>query len=445
MHKLELFKKAMKSNTIRKMKWIFSAFALIQEDPDKWKSDKYPYRIVQTPTGFFYYDPDLDDIAPVEGASINNPLFTAKDKIVLYPEDLENVKQETLTTVGNAMFNKLCLVDCLGKKIEYMDGKIKPGDLMDIIARRLIDDPAPTTDMDGKPMYVFDPNTTDIYCSEYVKFSDAVFHMTQLTQLFTWALTEKAILPPPGIEELVRDLTEKNKDTMSDPVTLAAIDKQLIAYDAEYLKGDPSENFLISKKARSMARKKKYLAFGGERGLEGGNKIAYISKSLTQGWDISKFPEMNNASRSGSFDRGSETQLGGVSFKEILRATSNLAVTVDDCGSTIGRPRLITKNNLERQVGRYVITDTGVEFIKDEKDAEKYLGKVIKRRSPMYCKLTDGNQICKVCIGFNLASNPTAVSMAVSDYGSEFLNIKMSAMHGKELRTREMDLNILLT
>jgi hypothetical protein len=251
--------------------------------------------------------------------------------------------------------------------------------------------------VDGKPMYVFDPNTTDIYCSEYIKFSDAVFHMTQLTQLFTWALTEKAILPPPGIEELVRDLTEKNKDTMSDPVTLAAIDKQLIAYDAEYLKGDPSENFLISKKARSMARKKKYLAFGGERGLEGGNKIAYISKSLTQGWDISKFPEMNNASRSGSFDRGSETQLGGVSFKEILRATSNLAVTVDDCGSTIGRPRLITKNNLERQVGRYVITDTGVEFIKDEKDAEKYLGKVIKRRSPMYCKLTDGNKSGSSC------------------------------------------------
>jgi hypothetical protein len=43
---------------------------------------------------------------------------------------------------------------------------------MDIIARRLIDDPAPTTDMDGKPMYVFDPNTTDIYCrmSHFYKY-----------------------------------------------------------------------------------------------------------------------------------------------------------------------------------------------------------------------------------------------------------------------------------
>ena len=36
---------------------------------------------------------------------------------------------------------------------------------------------------------------------------------------------------------------------------------------------------------------------------------------------------MNNALRSGTFDRGSETQLGGVTFKEILRATSNLSVS----------------------------------------------------------------------------------------------------------------------
>lgn len=445
MHKLELFKLALKSNTVRKMKWIFSAFALVQEDPDKWKSDKYPYRIVQTPTGFFYYDPDLGDIAPVEGATSGNPLFSAKDKIILEPEDMVNISEQIVTTVGNALFNKLCLADCTGRKIPYINDRVNPGALMDFIAKRLIDDPKPVIGFDGKPMYVFDENTTDIYCSEYIKLSDAVFHMTQLTQLFTWALTEKAILPPPNIEEFKQSLLEKYKDSLTDPATLAIIDKELIAYDSQYLKGDPSENFLISKKARSMARKKKYLAYGGERGLEGGNKITYIPKSLTQGWDIDKFPEMNNASRSGSFDRGSETQLGGVSFKEILRATSNLTVTVDDCGSKVGRPRLITSKNISRQVGRYFIVGDGVEFVKEEQDAEKYLGKVMQRRSPMYCKLLDGNEVCKTCIGFNLASNPTAVSMAVSDYGSEFLNIKMSAMHGKELRTKALDLNTLFT
>jgi hypothetical protein len=428
------------------MKWIFSAFALIKEDPDKWKQDRYPYRIIHTPTGYFYYDPDLNDIAPVEGAVAGNPLYNAKEKIVLYPGDLENVQEQIVSTLGNLLFNKLCLADCFGSKIKYINERVNPAALMDEIATRLVDDPAPTQDMNGKLFVLPGTSNTDIYCCEYVKFNDAVFAMTQLTQLFTWALTEKAILPPDGVEEFKASLFEKYADKLNDPATLAIIDKELIAYDAQYLKGDPAENFLISAKSRNIVRKKKYLAYGAERSLMGGNKLTYIPKSLNLGWDVSKFPEMNDASRAGSFGRGSETQLGGVSFKEILRATANLAVTIDDCGTTVGRPILVNKQNIKRQVGRYHIkSDGSIEFLKTPEDSAQYLGKVIRRRSPMYCKLLDSNEICKTCIGFNLASNPTAVSMAIADYGSAFLGIKMGAMHGKEIKTKEIDFELLLT
>jgi hypothetical protein len=56
----------------------------------------------------------------------------------------------------------------------------------------------------------------------------------------------------------------------------------------------------------------------------------------------------------------------------------------------------------------------------------------------MYC--TAGiDQLCKVCGGTNLSSNPTAVAMAVSDLGSIFMGLKMSAMHGKSIMTKKLD------
>lgn len=428
MHKLDLFKAVIKTDTYLSVPWVISAFALIQEAPDAWTKDPYAYRIVQSPIGHSYVDPIDGQLKPIEGCQPGMPVFRPLERIVLEPGDMENVKVETVTSIGTAYFNKAALASVFGGKIEYINGRIDAGKVEDMINELFVDNPP-----EGQER---DPGL--IYPDELQAFANTVFDMTNFAQLFTWGMTEKALMAPPGIEEKKAELIEANKDRLYDPAVIAAIEKELIKFDAEFLKGDPSLNFLLSAKSRNIVRKKLYLDYGAERNLTGSQRVDFIQNSLSQGWQIDKFPSMNDALRAGSFDRGSETQLGGVAFKEILRATSNISISIDDCGSTVGREMLIDKDNLKHIKGYSIVTPQGPKFIKNMQEAGTYLGQVVKKRSMMYC-IGEGNKYCKVCAGFNLSNKPEAASMAAAEYGSVFLGLMMAAMHGKTLATTKLD------
>ncbi len=428
MHKHDLFKAVLKSDTYLSVPWVISAFSLTREGPDDWLKDPYPYRIVQTQIGHYYVDPVDDSLKAIEGCQPGQPVFRFLERIVLDVGDIENVTEETVTSVGTAYFNKACLGSIFGAKIPYVNGRINPNRIEDMINERLVDTPPEGT--------VRDPSL--IYVDELLQFTNTVFDMTNFSQLCTWGMTEKALMPPTGIEEKKKELVEKNKDRLYDPAVIAGIEKELIKFDAEFLKGDPSLNFLLSDKSRKIVRKKLYLDYGAERNLNGSQKVDFIQNSLSQGWEIDKFASMNDALRAGSFDRGSETQLGGVTFKEILRATSNISISVDDCGSTVGREIFVSPENLKHIKGYSIVTPEGAKFIKTDQDAGQYLGKVVHKRSMMYC-ISEGNKYCKTCAGFNLGSNPEAASMAAAAYGSAFLAMFMSSMHGKTLQTTKLE------
>jgi hypothetical protein len=427
MHKLDLFKLVLKSDTYRKRAWVISAFSIIKENEDKWKENPYPYRIVQTPLVNYFYNPVTQDLEAIEGTTPLNPIFSFTDRIVLEPGDIPNVKETTETTIGNAYYNKACIADAFGDKVKYQSG-LEIDKLQKEIAVRLRDTPLPGSPRESKYLY----------CDEYEKFANSVFYLTNFNQLCTWGLTEKVLSAPPGVKELRDKLMKQYKDQLHDPAILAVIMGELKKLDKEFLKGDPGMNFLLSKKSMDVVRSKLFLAYGAERSLSDGTKMNFVPKSLDEGWDIKHLPVMNNASRAGSYDRGAETQDGGVTFKELNRAFANLAITMDDCGSTIGIETEVQESTLRNIIGFSLITDSGVEFIEDASSARKYLGSIVRKRSPMYC--TAGiDQLCKVCSGSNLSSNPTAVAMAVSDLGSVFMGLRMKSMHGKSISTAKLD------
>lgn len=428
MHKHDLFKAVLKSDTYLSVPWVISAFSLTREGPDDWKADPYPYRIVQTPVAHYYVDPTSGSLKAIEGCQPGQPVFRFLERIVLDPGDIENINETVTTSVGTAYFNKACLGAVFGNKIPYVNGRIDANHIENLINEKLVDNPPP-----GQPR-----KDDLVYVDEYIHFANTVFDMTNFSQLCTWGMTEKALMPPTGIEQKKAELVEKNKDRLYDPAVIAGIEKELVKFDAEFLKGDPSLNFLLSKKSREIVRKKLYLDYGAERNLTGSQKVDFIQNSLSQGWEVDKFASMNDALRAGSFDRGSETQLGGVTFKEILRATSNISISVDDCGSTVGRPIEVKPETIQHIKGYSIVTPEGAKFIKTKEEAGQYLGKVVHKRSMMYC-IAEGNKYCKVCAGFNLSSKPQAAAMAAAAYGSAFLDMFLSAMHGKVLQTTKLD------
>jgi hypothetical protein len=147
---------------------------------------------------------------------------------------------------------------------------------------------------------------------------------------------------------------------------------------------------------------------------------------------------MNNVTRAGSFNRGAETMKGGEAFKWLQRASSNINVTIDDCGTKLGNTVLVTEDKLQWITGFNVVTNDGSVLVSNIEEARKYLGKTIIVRSPMYCKVPK-TDYCHKCIGSNLSNSPTGLSVAITQYGSAMLYISMQAVHGKIMAVAKMD------
>lgn len=429
MDKKELFKKAMDSGLYRELPWLIAAFSVSNEADNEWKKNPYPYRIVSNITGHYCVSEDKQTLLPIEGVVADKPIYAFTELIQITPQDISNCSEPLETTYGNWLANMILLVRPFGKKITYMDGDITTDRIEKILLTRFKDNPKNPQDRKDDEFYV----------DEYLKYEEGVYFLPGLSQLCVWAATEKTILPPPGVAELKAKLIKENEGKLDDLATIAKIDAELVRHDLEWLKGDPGMNFLGGGKAINVVRKKKFLMHGGEVGLtDNAVKGTLVENALNEGWDINKFPDVIDTLRAGSYDRGAETQLGGVSVKWLLRASSNMDVTSDDCKSSMGVALEVTSTNKKRLIGFTAILDGEQKHIVKEEEANTYLGKKIMLRSPMYCRL-DHTDFCKTCLGDNLSINPEGLSLSISAYGSVMLDISLSKMHGKQLTTAKMD------
>lgn len=430
MKPLDYFMQAMQAERFRDLYWLISAFSYTPDIPTPLKH----LDLVQRENGVFFYDNEQKKEVQIEGLLPKQPPFVITDEIQLTAGQVPNLSEDITTIYGSLLFNYVALVWPFGKKIPFVNGTTSPGKIESIIEKRLVDNPE-----DGViPLPSETPEKDPIYVTEYLNFADAMFFLTEMTQIAVPALTEKAITPPDGIEDLKAQLLEENRDRLHDPAVIAGIMKKLIEADSEYLKGDESEGFLITKKSREVVRSKLFLMHGAESGFSDGINVSLVENSLSQGWDITKFPEMNNSLRDGSFKRGTLTMLGGEQVKWLLRASSNIKVTEDDCGTKLGDKIILLPKHRKKYVGFSVVAKDAPVMLTDD-NFDEYVNKEVIVRTPMYCSLplTD---FCKCCVGKRLAENPTAVSAAITKYGSVFMSLFLKAMHGKALQTERMNI-----
>lgn len=379
-------------------------------------------------------------------------LFQYKDKISLLAGDIANLDSDIETTVGRVLQNLILLVYPFKDKISYINKRFMPRDIEGIIKDRLVDTPLSSTERSKNPSLLNEDGINhrserSIYVDEYIRYSDACLFLSQLCQVCVPGVTEKAITAPPGGREYLSSLIEratKEGRSLSDPATIADIGQEMEKYDSAYLQGDRSLGFLINKKKDlGIVRKKMFLLYGFDKGFDETSHVDFIDRPLCEGIDYSRIDSYINGSRSGSFSRGAETQLAGVSVKEMLRASSNENIAIEDCHTDMGMRITLTEDNISTYRGFYCFYN-GKEIKLDEDNRDIYLGKTVDMRSPAYCRC-EGTSRCARCCGPHLSLHQTGISSAVADMGSIFLNTLMKAMHGKQLVTKELDMDILLS
>jgi hypothetical protein len=441
MNKREFYLRALANDAYLVTAWNIACYSLIAEGPEDWKHNAYPYRLVQLPNSYYFVDPeDTSKLIQITDGVAGKPLFARNELIELDVGELPNVYEKVITTYGNVLANQIMLVRAFGAKIKFQVGRMNIRKIEKIIEMRLQD----KRDAEGLVEAGLGAEEgsnllkAPIYVDEYLRFCDGAFSLVAYTQLFTPADTRKTMTAPPGVKELRDMLVKQNKDHLHDRAVVADIGEKLQKLDAEYLKGDRGEDFLITGKLRKIVRPRLFLMYGAETGVEEKVDVDLIQNSLAEGWDIDKFPSMNNALRAGSFNRGKQTELGGEAVKDLFRASGNLKISSPDCGSTVGLPTYVEEDQADRIIGFSVIEAGGPTKVTQD-NVGNYLGKQISLRSSMTCKnsVTD---YCAVCLGDRLANTPTGLSMAVADYGSAFLEIYMSAAHSKGIQVARLDI-----
>jgi hypothetical protein len=425
----EYFFAACNADAYKYREWVincFNAGGVLTSKEERDKADiKYPYQLYRDEGSVYFIKPDggseqLDDY-PADGA-----MFAFKDRVTLAANEMPNQRAPVETCYGECYINYLIRIYPFGTMLDFIPGKVKTTTILKKILPIMQDNPEDGNFEDGV-----------IYVKNFLLYVDAVMTLMGLVPLAVPSATPRTVTTNPEILKVRDRLLEENKDRLHDPAVIAGIDKQLTTLDREWIEGDPEKGFYIKNKSFDVARKRMFLFHGAEAGFSTDGSIDVVVNSLSEGWDLSKLPAMANSVREGSFSRGAETALGGEAVKFFQRVLQNASITVDDCGTNLGFPTHITKENLELYVGLYIQTGTGWQSY-DTEGIQQFVGKEVLVRSPQFCQAPE-TDFCKKCMGDKLSLSPNSLASSASEVGSVFLNAFLKKMHGTALILAKYD------
>ena len=441
MTKLDYLKLALANNLANNLAWIFSAFCVTKESLQAHKEDAYAYRLVSSNAQYQFIESISKEKEPVlvsiEGTTTKEPLFKFKDKVMVDKTWAPNIKESVECSIGNLIFNSVCILPAFGNKYPFTAGKLSVGAHESYIAPRLMNTPKNDDERDAGKIYV----------DEYLHFRDSLVYLEQFATITSWSATRKGITAPEGVGTLKKQLLAEYGDRLNDPTVFAEYENKLKAFDKEWLKDDPAYGTFITGKVLNISRKKMFLTYGIPDRLDPKDPIVPITKTLEEGQstDPVEYTAMLNGARFGSFSRGAETVNGGVVSKSIIRVGSNYEVDMEDCGTTFGITKYVNKDNVKTLVSRTLLVNKVPVYVEKIEDAEHYLGKSVVVRSPATCQAGPGDRLCKVCCGTALSQYPTGLAIPLTEVSQLILTQSLKAMHGKVLSTSELDIELSIT
>lgn len=182
------------------------------------------------------------------------------------------------------------------------------------------------------------------------------------------------------------------------------------------------------------------------KGIVAGPKgsIDVIQDSYAQGMKAYDFFNSGYASRSGIIDRVLNTADTGYLSRRLVFALQRVeaAPELKDCGTKKTISLKVTPDIAKRLTGRYVYNeDNQLELF----DSGKWMNKIIKLRSPVYCK---NPKICRHCYGELLMRNRTrnVGVLAAQILGERLSQVTMKQFHvGGSIDVKVIDISGVLT
>lgn len=414
---LDYFKACLNTDYLYKLDWYFSVFLTSTKD------NKYVKRSNGKVEVWINNNWEV-----IEDMRKGLPILLFSDEVKLNQGELANVTKDISTKIGRVVFNYVVLARNFGNKIPYVNEKVNLGDIEVIIARDMI--------------------TDKILTNEYLRYTDACSFIEQLSPITNISATYKNILPPDGLETKKKALYKEYEkkygpNWKENRLYIVEFQEDLKKIDEEWLKDDPTNNKLTNAKIKDNARVKMFLTQGPEVGFDkdGGN-VTFVENSLLDQYpkDKKQLAAIFNSIRSGSYDRGKETQKGGEASKIVLRGLSSYRIAKGDCKSTQGLTITVNKDIAAGLIGRYVISGNKLVEITDPNE---YIGKTITIRSPMYCKYK-APDYCSTCCGKTLENSPNAIPVEGAGITGAIMYVSMKSMHNSQVNLKNIDISKII-
>lgn len=276
----------------------------------------------------------------------------------------------------------------------------------------------------------------EITTIDYMKFLDNGEWITMGCAYFLMpSMDYNMIRPIPEVtkrrDELFLKYSKELKD--GDPDAIALIEKELLKFSNQKLsdEANPGRSFFESGEFKMVNYKKNSIMVGAVEDTATG-KLRVVKNSYADGIDKDEYSKTTALTILGGYSRGVSTQDGGYSTKKYNAAmqASVLDVPDSDCHTMKYLEITIHPELKDMYLYRYILDDDNKTklILLDNSNINKYVGKSVKMRSPMYCNNKD--KICNKCAGELFYKMGTLnVGLLAASLSGNLMNKSMKAMH----------------
>lgn len=337
------------------------------------------------------------------------PLLSIYNKLTIQKNEIPGIDSTITTTYGKFIINTYLVILPFQGKLPYMNetpfniNKVK-NQIIDLIIQKQIT---------SEQVYTF--------------FTNLDF-LSSFCELFVPSITERCLSIDPKVYEKRKELLEKYKDKLDDPVVMVKLEDELINLDKKSLEDDESMGFL-TEKSFNVHRKRMFLVAGMiEPFGDKENKYRFSTSNLDEGWKKEDLAMLFNEVRKGVYNRGINTAKGGYASKEITRMFQDTQIVAEDCETKEGISFKVTENNKNDIIYRNII-ENGKTILITKDNVDKYVGKTVILRSPMKCKIKN-NYCYKCCDHIWKVKNLKLLNTVPLAITSTIMMLSMKAMHG---------------
>lgn len=346
------------------------------------------------------------------------------------PEGRKN-KKPFKTTVGIWIFNKYFVENDLFDIFHYINQNIDKGLFGDIntkLSYALAEDKITIKQMSDYSMK----------CQLFMSY----------VSVLSPSYTEKMLTCTRMINKKKHELIQKYKKEIEagDEVVATKMEKELLDYAIEYMKGDPSMDMFLSGARGSIGNnfKNMFVMKGVIKDPDPNAKQPYkvATSNYIDGISPEEYALFANALAAGPYARSAKTANGGHLEKLFMSALQHIVAGPEgsDCGTKNTITVTLDKKNIKSFMYSYIKEGDKLIELTSE-NMNKYIGKTVKFRYSSLCELKHGVK-CHKCIGnawYRLGK--TNIGAATPKIPSTLKNISMKAFHDSVQRLEPIDIN----